>query len=167
MTKTRPWPDVQLAAVGNDIWELRHAGQTWRVRVLHREGVRWYLEIEGQRVVVDATWVRGQGWAQWRGRLWRVDSTPRAPSARGEAEAPHRDGILRAPMPAQVRHIAIQPGDRVKAGATLVLLEAMKMELRIQAPFDAHVTAVHVQPGQAVERDAVLVELEPVTAGAE
>ncbi len=161
MTDPRPWPDVQLTPLADDVWELHHAGQTWQVRVLHRVDTRWYLEIDGQRVVVDAAWTRGQGWAQWRGRLWRVDSTPRARRARGEADAAHSDGTLRAPMPAQVRHVAVQAGDRVEAGATLVLLEAMKMELRIQAPFPARVVAVHVQAGQAVERDAVLVELEP------
>jgi pyruvate carboxylase len=47
----------------------------------------------------------------------------------------------------------------VKKGQTLLVLEAMKMETRVQAPQDGLVKAVHVQAGQTVERDSVLIEI--------
>ncbi|MBK8047020.1 MAG: acetyl-CoA carboxylase biotin carboxyl carrier protein subunit [Anaerolineales bacterium] len=62
-------------------------------------------------------------------------------------------------MPGRVLDVLVAAGDRVKKGDTLVLLEAMKMELRITAPHDGSVTRALVQPGQVVERNQILVEL--------
>lgn len=54
----------------------------------------------------------------------------------------------------------MRPGDTVTRGQTLVLLEAMKMELRIAAPLDGQVRAVHCAAGQVVERGQILIELQ-------
>ena len=62
-------------------------------------------------------------------------------------------------MPGRVLDVLVKPGDSVRKGETLVLLEAMKMELRIAAPADGTVQRVHVTPGQIIERAAPLVEL--------
>ena len=63
-------------------------------------------------------------------------------------------------MPAQVQAIPIHSGDIVHAGETLMLLEAMKMEIRITAPIAGKVFRIHVEEGQFVRRDELLVELE-------
>ena len=62
-------------------------------------------------------------------------------------------------MPATVMKIQVKPGDAVKKGDVLVLLEAMKMELPIRAPGDATVVAICCREGDLVPADAVLVEL--------
>lgn len=54
----------------------------------------------------------------------------------------------------------VKAGDTVKKGQTLLLLEAMKMELRIAAPADGEVKAVRVKTGEIVEMGQVLIELE-------
>jgi 3-methylcrotonyl-CoA carboxylase alpha subunit len=64
-------------------------------------------------------------------------------------------------MPARVIRILVQPGSAAKKGDTLVVLEAMKMELPLRAPADAMVTAVHCREGELVQADAVLMELGP------
>ena len=64
----------------------------------------------------------------------------------------------------RVLDVLVQVGDAVHKGDALVLLEAMKMELRIAAPADGVVTAVRCTPGAVVERGQVLVE---VTSGSE
>jgi pyruvate carboxylase len=63
-------------------------------------------------------------------------------------------------MPGQVRSVAVGAGDMVKSGQTLVVLEAMKMEIRIQALRDGKVKALHVTQGQSVEREQILIEME-------
>jgi len=68
--------------------------------------------------------------------------------------------VLRAPMPGLVVRVHAGPGDRVTAGAGLVVLEAMKMENELKAPAAARVRSVRVAPGQAVEKGQVLVEFE-------
>jgi biotin carboxyl carrier protein len=62
-------------------------------------------------------------------------------------------------MPATVIKVLAKTGAHVKKGDTLVVLEAMKMELPIRATGDAVVTAVHCSEGELVQADAVLVEL--------
>src|SRR5690606_38642280 len=71
---------------------------------------------------------------------------------------------LRAPMPGQVRSVAVQAGQQVAAGQLLLTLEAMKMEIRIQAPAAATVARLTVAEGDTVEREQILVELEPEAA---
>ena len=68
-------------------------------------------------------------------------------------------GSLTAPMPATVVQVKVKPGDDVKRGDILIVLEAMKMELPVRAPADGRVTAVHCEPGQLVQPDRSLLEI--------
>jgi biotin carboxyl carrier protein len=63
-------------------------------------------------------------------------------------------------MPGQVRAVNVSAGDHVTKGQVLVVLEAMKMEIRLQAPFDATVSSADANVGQTVEREQVLVKLQ-------
>ena len=65
-----------------------------------------------------------------------------------------------APMPATVIAVNVQPGDAVKGGDVLILLEAMKMELPLRASADAIVSAVHCSAGDLVQPNVPLVDLE-------
>ncbi len=63
-------------------------------------------------------------------------------------------------MPATVIRVLAEPGREVKRGETLLLLEAMKMELPVRAPRDGKVKALHCQAGQLVQPGVPLVDLE-------
>jgi biotin carboxyl carrier protein len=69
-------------------------------------------------------------------------------------------GSLSAPMPATVVRVDVAPGATVRRGDTLIILEAMKMELPIRAASDGVVTAVHCQPGELVQPGISLVDIE-------
>lgn len=75
-------------------------------------------------------------------------------------KAHHAEGALTAVMPGQVTKILVNEGDTITKGQTLVLLEAMKMEIRVNAPGDGKVRKILVEQGQVVERGATLIELE-------
>jgi len=77
----------------------------------------------------------------------------------GGAKHDH-SGELTAPMPGQVRAINVNEGDAVVKGQTLAVLEAMKMEIRIQSPGDGIVKKIHIQQGQIVEREQMLITVE-------
>jgi len=64
---------------------------------------------------------------------------------------------VKAPMPGLVLEVNVKPGDHVKNGDTIVVLEAMKMENSIKSPVEAIVQSVSVEKGQAVDKNAVLV----------
>jgi 3-methylcrotonyl-CoA carboxylase alpha subunit len=66
-------------------------------------------------------------------------------------------GHLHAPMSGTIVAVPVQPGDRVKKGAPLVVLEAMKMEHTITAPADGVVAAVHCAVGERVAEGVDLV----------
>jgi 3-methylcrotonyl-CoA carboxylase alpha subunit len=63
-------------------------------------------------------------------------------------------------MPATVIKVQVKPGDTVKKGTIVVVLEAMKMELPIRASGDGVVAAVRCREGELVPADGTLVEFE-------
>lgn len=81
---------------------------------------------------------------------------PRQGRRRGTAH----HASLTSPMPATVLRINVAPGDSVSKGATLVVLEAMKMELPVRAPSDGVVKSVACHEGQLVQAGVTLVELD-------
>ena len=80
----------------------------------------------------------------------------------GDAAAATASGELAAPMMGKVVALRVQPGDRVAAGQTVVVLESMKMELHVDAPFDATVSHLRCAVGEMVARGAILAEVVAV-----
>jgi propionyl-CoA carboxylase alpha chain len=90
---------------------------------------------------------------------WRI--RPRFPDLEAGASAAGPS----TPVPGTVTVVEVTPGDRVTAGQTLVVLEAMKMEHRITADADGVVSEVLVEPGQSVDAHQVVAVLAPAEAG--
>ncbi|RMD89685.1 MAG: ATP-grasp domain-containing protein, partial [Alphaproteobacteria bacterium] len=65
---------------------------------------------------------------------------------------------LTCPMPGLVVSVAVAPGDEVKAGQALVVVEAMKMENILRAERDGVVEKVNVKPGDSLAVDDVIIE---------
>jgi pyruvate carboxylase subunit B len=66
---------------------------------------------------------------------------------------------VKAPMPGLIVRFAVQKGDPVKKGQSLVVIEAMKMENDIKSPANGIVAALHVTERTAVEKNAKLITL--------
>ena len=62
-------------------------------------------------------------------------------------------------MPGTVLQVRVQNGELVSAGAVLVILESMKMELAITAPIDGIVSGITLSPGDRVELGQPLVAI--------
>jgi biotin carboxyl carrier protein len=62
-------------------------------------------------------------------------------------------------MPGQVRAILIAVGDEVSSGDPLLILEAMKMEMRILAPQSGKISKINCALGDVVARGQLLIEL--------
>ena len=68
-------------------------------------------------------------------------------------------GRVLAPMPGRVLEVLVGPGDSVTRGAVLLVLEAMKVQMRLTAPADGVVAALHCRAGDLVEDGSELVSL--------
>ncbi len=69
------------------------------------------------------------------------------------------DGVI-SPIAGTVLEVKCKPGDEVKNGQELLVIEAMKMETAISAPRDGKVKAVPVAAGDGVRENQLLVEFE-------
>lgn len=70
----------------------------------------------------------------------------------------HKINDVKAPMPGLILDIKVQPGQEVKKGDPIMVLEAMKMENIIKSPGDGVVKEVKVQVKQNVEKNQVLIQ---------
>ena len=100
---------------------------------------------------------RGDTWAFCNGRVFRP-TEPIRQAVRSRVAGAVQS--LTAPMPATIVKVLVTAGQTVKAGETLVIVEAMKMELPVRAPADAIVRAVRCRDGEIVGADQTLIELE-------
>ncbi len=78
----------------------------------------------------------------------------------GSASKGSADKIIKAPMPGLVLAVNVRPGDDIVKGATLVVIEAMKMENLIKATHGGRVGEIFISAGKAVDKNEKLLELE-------
>ena len=160
---SRAWSYWRLAVDGGEPLEVRvRAGREY-------DAGAGPVAAEVARLAADAfaitTGAERRAWTYayegstlWLGRdghAWRV----RRPSSEDAHEASVH-GDLRAPMPGQVLLVPAAVGDHVSAGAPIVVLESMKMELTISAPADGVVTELAVVVGDNVGLDQRLARVE-------
>ena len=74
--------------------------------------------------------------------------------------AVNKANAIKAPLPGVITDILVAEGDEVKAGDTIIVLEAMKMANNLTAEKDGKVTAVCVKVGESVMEDDALVVIE-------
>ncbi len=78
-------------------------------------------------------------------------ATPTAPQGKGE--------VVTAPLPGVILDIKVKVGDAVKAGQTVAVLEAMKMENEIESTASGTVTAVNAGKGDSVLEGAAIITI--------
>ncbi|GMV23409.1 MAG: hypothetical protein AMXMBFR57_33580 [Acidimicrobiia bacterium] len=118
---------------------------------------RLTVTAEGTPVRMCAARTPAVTWVGVDGRAVEVQvASGRARARAGTADA----DALRPPMSATVVRLMTSEGASVAEGDTLVVLEAMKMEMPIRAPRAGTVTRIHCREGELVQPSTVLVDLE-------
>ena len=117
-------------------------------RVTSDDGARTIVAVAGPP---HETWAMAGG----RARTLIVDGSPKRATSNRAASSD-----MTAPMPATVVKVAVAVGDLVSAGAPVVVLEAMKMELTVRAARDGVVRAIGCAVGDLVKPGVRLVEID-------
>jgi biotin carboxyl carrier protein len=125
-----------VTPAGPGLYAVDDGRRRWHVAVADAGEVRW-VSVDGHVAIVEIE-------AATSGR-------PRKQTAAG--------GAMMAPMPATVVKVLVRSGQAVREGETVLVLEAMKMELPIRAPREGIVAAVHCEPGELVQPGVALVDL--------
>jgi biotin carboxyl carrier protein len=112
------------------------------------------VEHDGRAHLVYVAGPKDNRWAFWNGRVFRSNGEVQR---RTRVEVAHS---LTAPMPATVLKVLARPGSIVKKGETVIILEAMKMELPLRATADGTVKSVRCREGELVQPEAVLVDCD-------
>jgi biotin carboxyl carrier protein len=107
-------------------------------------GMDWVVTLRGRRIPVAV-------------RTWRERVLADAESAAERHDGPVE---VRATLPGLVVAIVVADGDEVASGATLLTIEAMKMQNEVRAPRAGRVVAIAVAAGQAVAAGASLLRIE-------
>ncbi|MEO8294918.1 MAG: biotin/lipoyl-containing protein [Gemmatimonadota bacterium] len=139
-------------------------GQSYRAHLSQIPGTPLRHLLLGDRSFTLTFEGRGAGnWSMaFQGEVWEAqvidERTRHIRSLTGAGDAKKGGGVLKAPMPGLVLRIDVVAGQRLEAGASLVVLEAMKMQNELRAQSAVVVAALKVTAGQIVEKGEVLVE---------
>ena len=146
---------VRVEREGEGRYRVTVGDRTYAVEAHRPEHGRLHLSIEGRRCRAYVAREGARRYVAFGARPYVLEQS----RGRRRARAAAHEGSLEAQMPGQVVAVLVEEGQEVEAGQTLVVLEAMKMELRVIAPTAGRVRAVFCQPGDVVERGQQLVEL--------
>jgi biotin carboxyl carrier protein len=135
------WIEADLVEAGPYLRSLRLEDGTQLAVIHHRDGNMHEVTLASSTIHVEI-----------------IDPLALRRRRSGEDET-SGGGIVRALMPGRIVKVFVQPGESVRKGAALMILEAMKMENEIHAPADGVVDQLFVESGQTVESGAELVHI--------
>lgn len=130
-------------------------------------GNEYYVDVKGIRENIAHIEVNGTSYEVEIERQEKQSKTPKLvrPASTGPAK-PEIDKQesgsampITAPLPGNILEILVKPGDIVRKGQKLMIMEAMKMENQVLAEKDGVVENIKVQPGQSVLQGDVLMDL--------
>ena len=133
-------------------------GVSYTIQLLSAEPGELSLLFDGKPMRLYWATTGDKRWISLDGCTYLLEKPASPGKRRGEDRS--ADGSVRAPMPAQVQAVQVEEGETVEKGQALLLLEAMKMEIRISAPRGGKVRRLLVEAGQTVQRDQALIEIE-------
>jgi len=132
-------------------------GETeYQVMVRYQHDDQLVFELNGERIVAHVVRQGNKRYLHLNGQQWLLEQVSTARPRRREG-AGDVSGTVTASMPGTVLQLFVTVGDMVSKGDPLLILEAMKMEIRLTAPLDGRVNVIQCTVGDIVEREQMLV----------
>ncbi len=151
---------VRFRKAQNDFTLYNEYNEVTHFRVLSVSSHKITLEIEGQYVKMDYYKFDEQTWIFYKGRTFRTMRLLPASGKKTGMKNNVEQSSLAAPMYGKILQINAAKGGKIKAGDTLMVLEAMKMENHLQATGNAVVKKILVHEGDQVADGQLLIEFE-------
>ncbi|MCK4279602.1 MAG: biotin/lipoyl-binding protein [Candidatus Thorarchaeota archaeon] len=126
-------------------WTVSDTAGDYSVRILKKAGSKVSVEVNGE--ACDIEWVRIRK---------QETGSPKTTSASGSRVS----GGVYPPMPGKITEVLVKPGDTVKSGQTVCILEAMKMFNELKSPSAGVVKEINVEPGSSVTPNSLLILVE-------
>jgi biotin carboxyl carrier protein len=146
---------VNLERAGEAV-QIAIADRFYEVNAIYMRKGEVAFNVDG---VAHTAYVASHGSVQYIAIDGEEFELKKPAARRARRKSQHGEDSLSASMPGQVTKVLVSAGDSVQRGQPLLVLEAMKMEIKIAAPHDGRVVQVLVRPGEVVDRGQGLVEM--------
>jgi biotin carboxyl carrier protein len=135
--------DCDIIMVERGVYSILMDGRSYNVELIETSGPKNYhvntLFYSFDAEVVDAE-------RKYQKSRKKIDSL--------------EDNVISSPMPGKVVRILVKPGDEVKAGDTVVIVSAMKMESEYKVKSDRVIKEIRVKEGDTVSANQPLIIIE-------
>jgi len=148
---------IELTSSGNS-YHATLGDEVFDVEILRADTEHGRLDLLFDSKLVTA-YVSTDGAKRWVTINGQTMVLTKSSGAERRSSSHDQASGLSAPMPGLVRSVNVAEGESVSKGQTLLVLEAMKMEIRIQATHAGTVNKLPVKQGQTVERGQILIEV--------
>ena len=151
---------IKLSIQGNP-YEVTIRGISGNVADVVVNGIAYKVEIDPKSNIATNTIISTPNpvLAPATEKPAEVKTEAPAPVLEAPADMPSGSHKLSAPLPGIIVSVDVKPGDKVKVGQKLLVLEAMKMENNINSDRDGIITKICVSKGDSVMEGDVLVEM--------
>ncbi len=148
--------DVKLERSGDGFEAVVGDGR-FSIEVIDQTVDEMLIELDGRQRVVPFLRQGDRIHFGLDGETWEAEIA--SPFQKKRRDKIHSMG---APMPGTILRIHVKAGDEVKKGASLITIEAMKMEHEITAPYDGIVGSVDCSEGSMVSPGVDLITVDPI-----
>ncbi|MFA7331715.1 MAG: biotin/lipoyl-containing protein [Candidatus Delongbacteria bacterium] len=142
-------------------YKLRLQGNSYDVKILRHDDESARLLVNGSEYSVEI--LREEGQASKTPRLERTRVIPETLAKPQVTEKPGAAigvGLVKSPLPGIVLKLHVRVGDKVQAGQSIMVMEAMKMENEIRCAISGTVQELRVKEGDSVLESDVLAVIQ-------
>ncbi len=137
--------DVDVAILENGVCSLIHNGNSYNAEFVKSNGGKHYgVNLNYSNYQIDML--------DSQAKYMRL--------RRGGSQSGNQGDTVTAPMPCKIVKVLVKPGDELKDGDTLLVMEAMKMQSYVTVSADCVVKEVLVNEGDSVAAEQTLVKLD-------
>lgn len=123
--------------------------------------MKYQIQKNGKKLDFIAEKIGSNIWVYFNGRTHAIPVQSGGSRRSQKSVKGNLDSVV-SPMPGKITKVCVSAGNKIQAGDTVVVMEAMKMEYTLKADRDADVKKVLVQEGSQVTLGQVLVEFEKI-----